>query len=324
MKKLVKIAAVLLAVGIILIAAGLFRAHKDNVSASSIYGAIEDNLKLGESNVAYTPPERFDFGSMKNLTTKGRFESELNEFNTLELYAEGCEVTVSVTDSDMMTASGSDCTLVTGISGGTLHIEAVNDEGSGELAINMPDSYKGGCVINAESCDISLDSFESAMDVSFNIRRSKFRSNALSADNISVMTNNSEFSAADMNAVENIRIDGESSEFDIKKLTARSTGFTVNNTTASLSDINGAITTNARMSALKLGFSRITGNIGIDATGSNADVTLPENANITLRHKESYGMFRDKTKSAQNDSANLGDAYTMETNIKFGIVTAAN
>ncbi len=324
MKKLLQISALLLVTGVILTSAGLYWAHRDNVTATAIYGIIEENLKLDDSIVEYAPPERFDFGSMKNEASNGKYESELNEFNTLELYSDNCEIDISVTDEYKLTATANGCSLTAGITGGRLHIQAIGSSDEGTLKIVLPDSCKGGFVIKASDSTITLDSVESAMDMSFNIKNSKLSGKSLAADNITVMTSGSSLSAENISALDSLRIDGESSEFNIKKLAAKSTGFTVNSTTADISDISGTITANARMSALSLGFSKISGNIGLEAYGTTANVKLPKNGDLTLRHSESYGIFSDKTNPAQNAHENSTDGYTMETNIKFGIVTAAN
>ena len=60
MKRLIKIAAVVLAIGLILTGVGIFLTRRDNVNPGSVYSIVEENLKLGESSFEYTEPKPRD------------------------------------------------------------------------------------------------------------------------------------------------------------------------------------------------------------------------------------------------------------------------
>lgn len=323
MKKLVKLSAVLLAIGLILIGAGAFWAHKDNVNPGSIYSIVEENLKLDGSPVNYKMPQRFDLSSVKNTSDNRSLGYELNEFNTLELYAEKCSIEFVVTQGDTLRANIDGGDLLTGITNGTLYVQAEGGTDC-ELSISLPESFKGGCTVNAINCEMTSDSIESAMDMSFCLYDSRLTCKMLSADNLTMSVSGSVISAERLDAVDSVRVDAASSELGIKELSAKSETVSVSNTKASLAGISGALTGEAHMSALDLTFAQVTGNISLSLTTCSANVKLPKDADVAFRHEETYGIFTDKTKSAQNASSNEGAAYTMETNIKFGIVTAEN
>lgn len=324
MKKLLKISAVILAVGVILCGVGAFMTHRDGVSPAVVYNAMKTNLNIGESNVEYTEPVRFDLSGVKGASDSNSVGYELNEFNTLELYSENCAVEFVITNGDKMTATVEDGSLLTAITGGTLYIQAVSENASGELTIGMPDSYKGGFVIGAVGGSVTAPPIESAMDLSFNMCSSKLTLGSVIADNVTGALSGSTLDIGSVTSNDNFRLAAESSELSIKTLSAKSISLTANNTGAKLQNILGSFTADMRTSTLNAGFSPLSGNITLDMNTGSADLLIPKDASVSLVHDEQYGVFRDKTKSAQNGGANQASHYTMETNIKFAIVTVGN
>ena len=324
MKKLVKISAVLLAVGLILCGTGIFIARRDDVNPAMLYGIVEENLKLSESLVVLEQPKQPDFTGIERKVYKVA-GSGLNEFNTLEIYAENADVSFVQSTEETMRAVLETGTLTTAVSGGRFIVCAICESGDhGELIVQLPEIYKGGCVVNAVGSRLDLGSVESAMDMSFCLFESKLGAGVLSADNITLQMSGSFAQIERLDASEGLKMQAAASELRAGGISASYTDLTADNSTAVLSGISGAFSGRTQMTSSEISFSALTGNVTLDQTAGQAVVRLPKGANVTLRHSEEYGLFTDRTNHAQNSSANDAAHYTMETNIKFGIVTVEN
>ena len=321
MKKLLKISAVTLAVGVILSLVGVFIARRDDVNPGSIYAIVESNLKISESIVELEAPKAAELSSVTRNSLKNATYG-LNEFNTLELYAENADVRFAGTDNETIRVSLDNGSLTTAIKEGTLYIQAVCEESSdGQLTVEIPEIYKGACVINAAASALDLGSIESAMDMIFSLDASSLEAGELKADNITVMLNASTIGADSMIASDSLKLFACASELKTQSLSSKYTALEADNSTVTLPSLSCGFSCECRMSTLELSFTEVTGNISLDTTAGSAVVKLPKDAPIELRHSEEYGILTNKTNHAQNDAANSSFHYTMETNIKFGIVT---
>lgn len=321
MKKLIKISIIILIVGILCTAGGVFWVYRDNVNPGSIYSVVEQNLKISDNNFEYIEPQKYDLSKVSGKSNVNTVGYGLNEFNTLEIYAENCSIDFREIDDERMTAAIDDGELTTAITNGTLHVQAICDDGA--LSIGMPEIFKGACVLNVSGCDVKIGSFDSAMDMSLNLCSSKLTASRLNADNITAVMSGSSLNVDIISAVDDLSISAVSSELKTTKLTAKYNTFTASNCTATLKGISGGFITDAQMSTLTLEFPRISGNITVDLNQGSADILVPKNAGLTVNHDESYGIFQNKIKSAQNSRDDESVHYTMDTNIKFGIVTLA-
>ena len=324
MKKLVKISAVVLAVGLILCAAGAFWVNKDEVNPGMIYGIVEENLKLSESIVELEQPQPIDFSGIERKVYKTAGYG-LDEFNTLEIYAENTDVKFTESTAETMRATLETGTLTTAIKNGTLYVQAICDNGEdGELIMEVPDIYKGGCIVNSVNSRLNLGSLESAMDMSFCAFGSTLEADMLSADNITLLMSGSSVDVDTLQSKDAIKLEAAASELKAERLVAEYITMEGDNSTIALSGIAGGFSAKTQMAKLELSFAALTGNISLDTTAGNAVVRLPKGLPVTLRHNEDYGLFTDRTNHAQNDAANDAVRYTMETNIKYGIVTVEN
>ena len=323
MKKLLKISAVTLVAAVIFITAGIIWISKDNVNIGSVYALAQENLKIGESNFEYSPPERFDLSKVSSKSEIRSLGYELNEFNTIELYAENCAVEFIVTNGDLMSATVDDGDLTTAVTGGTLYVQATS-QGEGELTIGMPDTYKGGFTVNTSECTVALGTLDSAMDMRFNLYKTALSADSLSADSITFMTSGSSVTIKDITATDGLTVSSDSTELKASNIAAKYTNLTLNNSTSELSVASGSLSCDSRMSDINASFDAVTGNISLDLTAGRANLKLPNQNDIVIRHDEDYGVFQDKTKSAQNSATKPAVHYTMETNIKYGIVTVTN
>ncbi len=324
MKKLLKLSAVILAVGVIFLSAGFIWVHGDGVSAGAIYSRIEESLKLGGEDGELEKPVKYDLSGVSDKSASKSLGYELNEFNTVELYAENCTVEFSPLKGDLMTAKLDEGSLTTAITGGRLHVQAVGSEISDTLRIGVPEGYKGGYVINAVGCKAKLGDIDSAMDVSFDLHDSEFSCGDVSADSIDLRVGGSTLELGAFSASDELTLASSSSDIVIEKINAGYTAVTLNNSNANLKDMTGGVMCSARTSDVSAAFSEVTGNITLDVSTGKAQIKLPTGSNIAIRHDEDYGIFDDRTKSAQNEGSNEAVRYTMETNIKFGIVTVTN
>ena len=188
----------------------------------------------------------------------------------------------------------------------------------------MSDTFKGGCVVKAVSSRITMPDIESAMDMSFNLSGSSVTAETLTADSLDIAASSSSFTSDMLSASDGLSISAVSSELKVKGLSCVHSTVKVSNSTAVFKGIVGGFTADAQMSALDAAFDSVTGNITLDMSYGSSTVKVPKGAPLNFRHDESYALFRDKTNPAQNSASNEGTRYTMETNIKFGIVTVEN
>ena len=291
MKKLVRIAAILLIPGILLTLAGILIAKKDSVSSAAIYGMIENTLMHDESLVEYSTPMPTDISAVKDRSSAKEIRYELNEFNSIELYAENISVSFTDTVGDEMSFILDTGKMDTAILGGVLHIQA---------------------------------SYESAMDISVDLSDSSLSAERITADNIDISSGGSKIKIGILEAKDNVKILADSSDYKLTQLASQHSSLIADNCTLLLEKTSGAFSASSQMSSLDISFPRITGNISLDVVKGSANVKLPKDDIINLVNEETYALLTNKTRSAQNEPDDPSAHYTLETNIKFGFVTLEN
>lgn len=324
MKKLLKISAVTLVLAVIFVTAGSVWVNHDKVNPGSIYALAEEHLKIGESNVEYTMPQKRDLSDVVGKKTGTSARCELNEFNTLEIYAENCDISFDINRSDAVTAALVGGELTTAVTGGALYIQAVARNERGDVTIGVPESFKGAFFLNASRCSSDLGSLDSTMDIGFNLHECSITTDNISADSVTFLMSGSTFSARSMTSPDGVSVTATASDITLKNIDSKYSTFTVNNTTLRLGAGSGAVMCDARLSEIAAAFSEVTGNITFDLTACRAAIKIPDRSDLVVRHSEDYGLYTDETNSAQNEGSKPAVHYTMETNIKFGIVTVTN
>ena len=324
MKKLVRIAAILLIPGILLTLAGILIAKKDSVSSAAIYGMIENTLMHDESLVEYSTPMPTDISAVKDRSSAKEIRYELNEFNSIELYAENISVSFTDTVGDEMSFILDTGKMDTAILGGVLHIQASDSEKNGHLDIGVPETYKGGCVLKGLGSVFTLADYESAMDISVDLSDSSLSAERITADNIDISSGGSKIKIGILEAKDNVKILADSSDYKLTQLASQHSSLIADNCTLLLEKTSGAFSASSQMSSLDISFPRITGNISLDVVKGSANVKLPKDDIINLVNEETYALLTNKTRSAQNEPDDPSAHYTLETNIKFGFVTLEN
>ncbi len=324
MKKLLKVSALLLAVGLLLSAIGAFMARRDNVNSGSLLGIAESSFKLSESGISVPVPEPQNISGVEGVSELNDISYELNEFNTLSLYGEALSVEFTAAQNEQMKLKLDNGALNTAVTGGKLCIQAVGNSRESTLTVGVPQSFKGGLEISGKQCRIHMDSFESAMDMSFCLHESSFEAKNLTADSVTVITSSSSFKADDISSVEDIKMTAVSSNYRIENVSAVSSSVDAENCTLAFGISDGAFSAGLNSTSFETSFKHVGGNISLDMTACSASVFLPKDAEITLKNEETYALLTNKSKAAQNNNTNQPGRYTIETNIKYGIVTLEN
>lgn len=324
MKKILKVSALLLAVGLLLSSIGVFLARRDNVNSGSLLGIAESSFKLTESEISVSVPEPQDISGVEGASERNDISYELNEFNTLSLYGEALSVEFTAAQNEQMKIRLDSGSLTTAVTGGKLCIQAVGNSRDSTLTVGVPLSFKGGLDISGKQCRINMDSFESAMDMSLCFHESSFEAKNLSADSVTILTSSSSVKADEISSVEDVKITAVSSNYRIENVSAVSSSVEAENCTLAFGIADGAFSADLNSTSFETSFKHVGGNISLDMTACSATVFLPKDAEITLKNEETYALLTNKSKAAQNNDANKPGRYTIETNIKYGIVTLEN
>ncbi len=333
MKRSLKLFAVSLVVGSVLSSVGVVMIRRANVNISSVYDIIEENLQSGDSQIRYQKAEPFDISDIKGGTLSDEARYQLNEFNTIEVYAENCTVEFKPTDDDFMRISiahpdkfNNKVFLRTAVENGTLYVQdnltgVTNGVKDIVINVSVPDNYKGGYSLNGSNAEVKLCDLESAMDMSFNLYNSAVSAQTLSAGEVVFEMSGTTVSAGEIHSRGEFSLSGISSVMKTDMLEAVSSRINVNNSTLNIGNIVGGVSADMKMSAANLDFLSVTGNISAVASESRLNIKIPNDSPVSLRHEESYSSFSDKVKWTDEGQKNENSRYFIETTVKFSIVT---
>ena len=107
-------------------------------------------------------------------------------------------------------------------------------------------------------------------------------------------------------------------------LSAESAVYTTANASSSALSVlgaNGSFNLNSDLSRIALDFSNISGNLQLDFSKTQADVSIPKNTDAVLRYDGSYSSFKNNTSLEYADEENKNNQYFVETYSDFSIVS---
>ena len=337
MKKAFRLFAVALAVSFVLLTAGTLSVKKDSVNYGEIYDHFAKLVNVGQSDIQAELPQRADISSFKEITDDDYVVYQLNEFNTIELYLQGCNAELrEVEGSDKLIISydypselNKKTAVHTAVKGGTLFVQNEfkddNTQYNGDISvtINIPDSFKGGYTLNGENCVYILESPESAMNFEMNIVNSSVTAGNITAENVSVKLNDSKADIERITSEESVLINAVSSQITLNGSSAVYTTASASSSALNIFGINGSFNLNSDFSRVALDFSNISGNLQLDLSKTQADVSIPKNTDAVLRYDGSYSSLKNNTSLRYADEENKNNLYFVETYSDFSIVSFA-
>lgn len=333
MKKIPILFLISLILGLIFAAVGGVMIDKGEVNMGQIYDILQDNLNFSEKKVVFEQTEIPDISESENYTTDKNVAYPLNEFHTLELFAQSCKVELKPTDSDDMriyldnpSKLNNKIFLRTAVKNGSLRVlttwtDTNINNSNVVLTIEIPDNYKGGYSINGSGTMINICDLESSMDFAFNLLGSTVKTGTLSGGECSFELSGSTFNAENISSRNGTVFYAASSTMNINTLNSAYTKLTTSTSTVNLKNISGGITTDSQSSTLNFDFKNVGGNISVTAETGSISIKIPHNSPVSLRHEESYSNFKDNVKWTGKDSKNKDSKYIIDTNVKFSIVT---
>ncbi len=337
MKKAFKLFAVFFVVSFILLTAGGLAIKKDSVNYGEIYNHFAKLVNTGQSENIAQVPQLVDISSAKGLTSEDSLTYQLNEFNTIEIYANSCIAELHEAEgSDKLSISydyknelKGNTAIHTAVKDGTLYIQnefsdtaAANKEDV-SIILQIPDSFKGGYSLKGENCIYKLESPESAMDIDISVINSSVEACDVTAENISVMLNDSKADIETLTAEEGVVMNCASSQMTVDGINAVYTNANISSAVLTVLGANGSFNLNADFSRIAARFSQISANLQLNFSKSQAEVTFPKNTDALLRYKGGYSVFKNNTTLEYSDEENKNNRYFVETNVDFSIVTFA-
>lgn len=333
MKRLFTLFYISLIIGLAFALAGGIMINRAEVNMGQIYDIIEKNLQFGEPLYTFEKNKLPDISDYDGCTMSKQVTYPLNEFHTLEIFAENCCVELKPTDSDDMQITidhpdklQNKVFLRTAMRNGSLYTTASRtDKGTDikevSLTIEIPDNYKGGYAISTNNCSVVLTDLESAMDMSFNMLDSMAETGTLTTGDITFELGGTTFNSKGVFARGSTNISSESTTVNFKRLNSSYTKILSGSSTYNLEKIVGGITTNSQTSVLDLSFQTVKSNVSITADTGSINVAIPHNAPVSLHHDEKYSSFNDTVNWTDEDSKNKDSRFIIDTKVKFSIVT---
>ena len=105
MKRLFTLFYISLIIGLVLALTGGIIINRAEVNMGQIYDVIEKNLQFGEQKYTFEKIEPPDISDYDGCTMNRQAAYPLNEFHTLEIFAENCSVEFKPSQSDDMKIS---------------------------------------------------------------------------------------------------------------------------------------------------------------------------------------------------------------------------
>lgn len=334
MKRLALIFAFAFVVGIALIVAGGVIVSKDSVNTGDIYELFENSLPFAQDNAVFERAESIDLSGMPNVTDLRVVSYPLNEFNTVKIIADRCTLNIEPLKTDDIVAridSPDDeqdpVFLQTAVKDGCLYIKCFIADGSKldykdvTLTVGVPESYKGGCCINAAYGAVNSCSLESSMDIEFNLYECTLKAKDISAKEIVFASSGCTGSVESMKSVSGVKLTTVSSDLRFNWLSAVYTIFTSNSTTIKADNVIGSLTANLTTTVADFKYPSIDGNITINAAESQFDLVIPKNAPVSFRHSAMYAKVNDSVNWTDGEGKNENSHYVIDMNVDFGIVS---
>ncbi len=326
MRKTLGIACLFLAFAIGFGVAGGVAVSRANISAGDVYDMLESSVSLIERTVTIESADEADLSGISNVSRENYVSYQLNEFNTLCLYAHDCTVSFVVDETDsfsaVLSSTGSGVTMQSAITEGCLYIKLISgDDASADdtaLTVHIPTGYKGGYEIYGTDSEVSLGDIDSAMDVSVQLSNSTAAIDSITAGEIDLSLDSSSLAVSSISATDTVSIRTASSNINVESM--RSTYATVRADSSSLylGSMAGGFSLEEYLCSGDYDFSEISGNISITSKLSRAEVSIPQGESLVLYHSERFASFTDNT--GLSESADADTAYSADTSAEYSAI----
>ncbi|MBQ3969811.1 MAG: hypothetical protein II685_04950 [Clostridia bacterium] len=323
-----------LAAGVLMLS-GSIMIRKNNVSVEDVYNVVKQNIQIGETNVDFQKAELTEITDQTAFTTEKNVSYPLNEFNTVQIFAESCSAKIIPAKSDEMSISidvpsdlSHNCFLKTFVKNGSLYITDIKtgdsiDTKNVTITVEIPENYKGGYFFAGNFSQIDVCDIESSMDISFNLTSSSVSAGTLEAGSIVLEMSGSAFSAERLYSRGNFDVSSISSEIVLNNLNMVYSKLAANSSTVKLNNISGGINADLQTTSAQLNFYAIKGNVIGTAESSSLKITFPHDSPVSLRHEEKYSAFNDDVEWTDSGQKNQNSRYIIDTNVNLSIVTLA-
>lgn len=335
MKKTLRLFAASLAAAIIVTIIGAAVVRHHNVSTGDMYDVLTKGISIGEPVYSFTKTEKKDISGFDGLTVENYLTYQLNEFNTIELYAQYCSAEViGGTSGDKLVVSidypenvRDKVGLHTAVKDGKLYIQnnwtgkPTSNYGEVEITIYIPDDYRGGYEIYADSAQITLSDTESSMGMEFNLHNCNITAENLNSTDIMIDMSGTNANIKSAVSKDGFTLSAVSSNIKIEDIEAAYSRTVMSSSALDITSIKGSLSYDSDLSKLNILCGAVTGNMNLKSSKGSVNLTLPKNAPAALRHSESWSAFRNNTGISESDEKNKDLQYIIETNVEFTIVT---
>ncbi len=328
MKKIIGFACLFLAFAVGFGVVGGIMINRADVSMSDLYSIAESSISLIERTVTIDTEEEKDLSSVSGMSQESYVSYQLNEFNTVCLYAHDCTVNFTVDESESFSAVLSslrgNVTMQSAVAGGYLYIKLVSDGGETASAadtalnIHIPTGYKGGFEIYGTDCIMNLGDIDSAMDAAFNLSDCTVSIDSLNAGEIDFQINGGSITASDVTATETVSVKTLSSSVSISGMEAVRATVKADSSSLYVYDIAGGFSAEEYLCSSVYDFAEISGNISISSKLCRTQLSVPGGAEFSLHHSERFSSFTDSTGSSESTAEDA--AYSVDTNAEYSTV----
>ncbi|MBQ3692390.1 MAG: hypothetical protein II931_03610 [Clostridia bacterium] len=333
MKKILTLFYISLIIGLIFAVTGGIIIDREQVNMGQIYNILQENLNFSEKKVVFEKTEVPEISEIENYTTDKTVGYPLNEFHTLEIFAENCTVELKPTEQDEMKISldysdklTNKLFLRTAVKNGSLRVlttwtdSSVNG-GNALLTIEIPDNYKGGYSVSGSGTTVSICDLESSMDFAFNLLDSTVTVGTLEGGEFTFEMSGTSLTAENVSSRGGVSFSAASSTLNVNTLNSAYTKLAAGTSTVNLKNISGGITADTQTTTLNCEFKRVGGNVSVAAETGSIGIKIPHDSPVSLRHDESYSVFKDNVVWTGEGTKNKDFKYIIDTKVKFSIVT---
>lgn len=334
MKKLAKLALIMFVIAAVLTVVGGYMISGSNVNYGDVYELFTENMPIAESNVTFSKTPEIDLSNYPDMKESEYTTYQLNDFNSLAVYADKCTLEFIPTSTDKLIVSliapdeaEGHMVLQTAIKNGTLYVkfrwygEPTASAEDTVLTIGIPDNYKGGFDINASDSNAVLCDLESSMNIRFNLYNCNMTAEHINGRDIVFESSGGVSKIEKITSSSGFNATCVSTDLDISSLYTVYTKIGANSAKLNFYDISGSFSSDLSMTDAYFEFSSLTGNISSYSELSRVSLIIPYDISVRLHHKESYASFKNNLEKAFTDSENENSFPIIDTNTKFGIVS---
>lgn len=305
-----------------------------NVNFGDVFTKLEKAVPSVHSNVNFQKTPEFDLSNYHNVREIDYTSYQLNEFNTLSVYAEKCTLQLVPITTDNLVVSlitpdeaEDDVTIQSVIKDGNLYVKFVwcgDPAASVEdtvLSLGIPENYKGGFDISANESTVELCDMDSSMDIRLNLHNCLTSAHKISGREITFEASGGNSSIEKIVSNGGFTVTGVSTQINISYIDAFYTKAEANSSELNWKEIRGSLSADTAVSNADFNFKEVTGNISVKASAGSINVSIPKLSPVSLRHEERFSRFKDNITWDGGNKKNNNSVYIIDTNMEFGIVT---